>query len=277
MAETMGNGLTAVAELAAIAFLIFAVARVGRPGAVFHRTDFVLIALGLACCILVGLAAAEPNFGGWLIGLLALSVGGSLGGWLAMAAPSRKIAQLLAGLLALHGLVALLLSFAVLDTSVLFWDARMVTTEFERSLGTALATLSGAAAFGGGVALVFRRMGFQLSRRLHSLEPFRPVLTGLAGVAFLLFSIWLVPGFFLLTAVLSTAVGAVVVLSADERKMPLAAVALTAFAGLATAAMGFAFASLALIVAGGLAGAIMVSCYRTMCREQSFGPFCLIV
>ncbi|MCM2400780.1 NAD(P)(+) transhydrogenase (Re/Si-specific) subunit beta [Rhizobium sp. S153] len=272
----MGSGLAAVAELAAIAFLIFSIGRANRshaPG----KADFWLVGFALTLCIMIGLMAAEPTFGGWLIGFLALAVGGSLGGWLALATPSKKIAQLLAGLLALHGLVAVLLSFSVVNTGPLFWDDRMIATEFERSLGTAVATLFGAAAFGGGMSLVFRRLRFGLSRRLHSLEPFRLVLVGLAAIALVLFAVWLVPGFFLLTAMLSTATGIVVVLSADDRKLPLAAVVLTAFGGLATAAIGFAFASIALIVAGGLAGAIMIARYRTMCREHSLGPFCLIV
>lgn len=272
----MDSGPAAAAELAAIAFLIFSIGRANRshpPG----KFDFWLVGFALVLCIMIGLTAAEPTFGGWLIGFLALAVGGSLGGWLALATPSKNIVQLLSGLLALHGLVAVLLSFSVVNMGAQFWDDRMIATEFERSLGTAVATLFGAAAFGGGVSLMFRRLGFGLSRRLYSLEPFRPVLVGLAGIALVLFAVWLVPGFFLLTALLSFAAGVVMVLSADDRKLSLAAVVLTALGGLATGAIGFAFASIALIVAGGLAGAIMIARYRRMCREHSLSPFCLIV
>lgn len=138
-----------------------------------------------------------------------------------------------------------------------------------------IAAITGSLVLGGGGVLFLQRLR---SVRLSSLWlAYAQVV--LAAVSVLTGSVFLMtnalPAFWQ-SAAAALLTGVFVVLPLDENARWPLSVLLTALCGFATAAIGFALASLLLILAGGLVGASMVAVFSGLCREGGRRPFRLL-
>lgn len=267
------QGLSVICDLGAVVLLMLAAVR-GARGHVLHAIVLPL-ALGLGLAALAALLSAQPSFGNLLLVLLALGVGGTLGATAAIGVSVARIPLVLTGFLVLYGLVALLLAFAATDTAAAVWHAREAPGEFERRGAAVIAAIAGSLVLGGGGLLFLQRLRpVRLSPRWM---PYAQVVFAVASI--LMASVFLAAGVlpaFWMSAVAAMLCGAVVVLPLDENARWPLSVLLTALSGFATAAIGFALASLLLIVSGGLVGASMVAVFSGLCREARTRPFRLL-
>lgn len=267
------QGLSVICDLAAAVLLVLAAVRGAKGQALYAIVP--PLAWGLGFAALGAVLAAQPSFGNLLLVVLALGVGGTLGAAAAIGVSVARIPLVLAGFLVLYGLVALLLSFAATDTGAVLWHARMGPGEVERRGAAMIAAIAGSLVLGGGGVLFLQRLR---SVRLSSLWlPHAQV--ALAAASALTAGVFMVtnvlPAFWL-SAVAALLTGVFVVLPLDESARWPLSVLLTALCGFATAAIGFALASLLLIIAGGLVGASMVAVFSGLCREGGRRPFRLL-
>ena len=240
-----------------------------------------ILAGGLLSAALAAVLGVQPAFGHLLLIILAVGLGASFGASAAMIAPIERIPLLLNGFLVLYGLVALLLAFAAADPGLAPTDPQTLAAMIERMTGALVATVSGALVLGGGGVLFFGRLrGARempvVGRGAGLLELGLAVAMVIAALLYLMTASILSLG---AVAVMSACLGAAVIFAAESgARWPLS-VLLTALCGLATAAIGFALASLLLITAGGLVAAAMAAVFSGLCREGQksalellFGP-----
>ena len=231
------------------------------------------LAFGLGFAALGALLAVGPSFGGSLLILLAVGLGASLGAGAALSASLARVPLFLTGLLILYGFVAILLSFAIVDGGSPLWRESTATGDIERLGAATIAMIAGCLVFGGGSVLLFRRV-----RAAREGEPVAGLhrLQGLsAAVTLLLAAVFLVthsPPTFWLCAFAACLTGVALVLPMGAKARWPLSVLLTGLCGLATAALGFALASLVMIAAGGLVAASMASVLADLVREAGRRP-----
>lgn len=270
------QGLSVIGDLSAIVLLVLSAVR-GAKGHPLHAIVPPL-ACGLGFAALAAILAAQPSFGNLLLVVLALGVGGTLGAVAATGVSVARIPLVLTGFLVLYGLVALLLSSAVTDTGAAFWHARMAPGDVERRAAAMIAAVAGSLVLGGGGVLFLQRLRPARELRRSSRLMRYPQL-GFAAASVLMAGLFVVvnlPLAFWLSTSAAMLAGAAVVLPLNENARWPLSVLLTALCGFATAAIGFALASLLLIIAGGLVGASMAAVFSGLCREARKRPFGLL-
>lgn len=273
------QALSVLLDVAAIVLLLTASIRAAK-GFTLEAIVPILVG-GLLSAALAAVLGVQPSFGHLLLVILAVGLGASFGASAAMIAPIERIPLLLNGFLVLYGLVALLLAFAAADPGLTPTDPQTLAAMIERMTGALVATVSGALVLGGGGVLFFGRLrgGREMpvvGRGAGLLELGLAVAMVIAALLYLMTASILSLG---AVAVMSACLGAAVIFAAESgARWPLS-VLLTALCGLATAAIGFALASLLLIIAGGLVAASMAAVFSGLCREGQksalellFGP-----
>ncbi|WP_170253464.1 MULTISPECIES: NAD(P)(+) transhydrogenase (Re/Si-specific) subunit beta [Alphaproteobacteria] len=238
-----------------------------------------LLASGLSFAAVAAMLAAEPSFGGFLLVVLALGVGATFGAVAALGLPVAHIPLFLTGSLVLYGLVALLLSFAVVDSGGLLLSAGPVSGDLERAGSAVLAGIAGALVLAGGSVLFLRRLLPAREGRRAWPRPALSLQIALAGGVLLLAVVFLVtvsPLAYWAVVVAAVLAGGIVVQAMDARANWPLSILLTGLCGMATAAIGFALANLVLIMVGGLVGASMAAVFSGLCREAGRGPVGLL-
>lgn len=233
-----------------------------------------LLALGLGFTALAALLASEPSFGGLLLILLAVGIGATLGAGLALSASPARIPLFLTGLLILYGIVAILLSSAIVDSGSLFWQASIGTGYIERLGAATIAMIAGCLVLGGGSVLFFRRIRAVGASGL-AFAGLSRLQVAAAAMTLLLAGVFLVThaqAAFWLCALMGALAGALLVAPMGAKAGWPLSVLLTGLCGLSTAAIGFALASLVMIAAGGLVAASMASVLVDLARESGRRP-----
>lgn len=233
-----------------------------------------LLVLGLGFTALAALLASEPSFGSLLLILLAVGIGATLGAGLALSASLARVPLFLTGLLILYGIVAILLSSAIVDSGSLFWQASIGTGDIERLGAATIAMIAGCLVLGGGSVLFFRRIRAAGAPRL-AFAGLSRLQVAAAAMTLLLAGVFLVthaPAAFWLCALMGALAGALLVAPMGAKAGWPLSVLLTGLCGLSTAAIGFALASLVMIAAGGLVAASMASVLVDLARESGRRP-----
>ena len=237
-----------------------------------------LLALGLGFTALAALLASEPSFGSLLLILLAVGIGATLGAGLALSASLARVPLFLTGLLILYGVVAILLSCAIVDSGSLFWQASIGTGEVERLGAATIAMIAGCLVLGGGSVLFFRRIRAAGASGL-AFAGLSRLQVASAAMTLLLAGVFLVthsPPAFWLCALMGVLAGALLVAPMGAKAGWPLSVLLTGLCGLSTAAIGFALASLVMIAAGGLVAASMASVLVDLARESGGRPLLVL-
>lgn len=237
-----------------------------------------LLALGLGFTALAALLASEPSFGSLLLILLAVGIGATLGAGLALSASLARVPLFLTGLLILYGIVAILLSSAIVDSGSLFWQASIGTGDIERLGAATIAMIAGCLVLGGGSVLFFRRIRTVGASGL-AFAGLSRLQVAAAAMTLLLAGVFLVThaqAAFWLCALMGALAGALLVAPMGAKAGWPLSVLLTGLCGLSTAAIGFALASLVMIAAGGLVAASMASVLVDLARESGRRPLLML-
>lgn len=237
-----------------------------------------LLALGLGFTALAALLASEPSFGSLLLILLAVGIGATLGAGLALSASLARVPLFLTGLLILYGIVAILLSSAIVDSGSLFWQASIGTGDIERLGAATIAMIAGCLVLGGGSVLFFRRIRAVGASGL-AFAGLSRLQVAAAAMTLLLAGVFLVThaqAAFWLCALMGALAGALLVAPMGAKAGWPLSVLLTGLCGLSTAAIGFALASLVMIAAGGLVAASMASVLVDLARESGRRPLLML-
>src|SRR5579872_6109759 len=230
--------------------------------------------IGMALAVATTLALRPPSALSWLLIVVGVAIGGSIGVWRARTIAMTAMPQLVAMFHSLVGLAAVLVAAGALYAPDAFgiWEGDRIHPQsiIEMSLGLAI----GAVTFTGSI-IAFLKLDGRMSGA-PILLPQRHLINGALGVALVvliaLFYATQSPAFFWLIAVVSLALGVLLIVPIGGADMPVVISMLNSYSGWAAAGIGFTLGNLALIITGALVGSsgAILSCIMCKGMNRSF-------
>ncbi|MHB0951505.1 MAG: NAD(P)(+) transhydrogenase (Re/Si-specific) subunit beta [Allorhizobium sp.] len=261
----MAQFLTLLLSVCASILFAIALRRVSLSKA--ESASLKLAAAGMALAITAALLATRPDFGGVVLIILGLTIGGGAGAWVAVAVRAAHLPQLLTCFVGLCGGACILLGAVIPEAPASLQMGGAGPRGFEALVAAAVAAGAGALALAGSLAICTRRAGLKIR---YVLTPRRATSIALAGMLVLTALLFVSTGSgssFVVLVLVSLLLGAHVPLAMEISEIPVAIPLVTCAAGLAGAAIGFAFDNLALIITGGLIVSSMTVLAMAMCRD----------
>ncbi|MDO9415229.1 NAD(P)(+) transhydrogenase (Re/Si-specific) subunit beta [Pararhizobium sp.] len=271
------------ANIAAFLYLVsgvlFVVALRGLSHPTTSRRGNMLGMVGMGIAIVTTLLLATPSFGGLLLIVLGLAIGGGAGAYIARSIPMTSMPQLVAGFHSLVGLAAVLVAAAALYSPAAFGIGDVGTIHAQALVEMALGVGIGAITFTGSI-IAYLKLDGRMSGKPIML-PYRHVINAvlLGLIVFFIVGLALSESHFDFWAivVLALALGVLLIVPIGGADMPVVVSMLNSYSGWAAAGIGFTLGNLALIITGarvGSSGAIRSS---IMCKgmNRSFSSVCL--
>ena len=266
----MTPSVTAFLYLVAGVLFILALRGLSNPETSRQGNQFGMA--GMAIAVLTTLLAAPPSgFVGWLLLLLALGIGGSVGAVVARRIPMTAMPQLVAAFHSLVGLAAVLVAAAALYAPAAFGigepGAIHGASLVEMSLGVAI----GAITFTGSI-IAFLKLDGRMSGK-PILLPSRHLINLALAVFLLILVITFVQtgsttAFWLITLA-SLALGVLIIVPIGGADMPVVVSMLNSYSGWAAAGIGFTLGNTALIITGALVGSSGAILSYIMCKGMN--------
>src|SRR6202050_644376 len=266
----MNANLSAVLYLVAGVLFILSLRGLSSPASSRQGNFFGMI--GMAIAVATTLASHPPADGiGWMLVVLGVAIGGSIGAVIARRVPMTSMPELVA---AFHSLVGMA---AVLVAAGAFYGARAFhigtrgnihpQSLVEMSLGVAI----GALTFTGSV-IAFAKLSGRMSGAPIIL-PARHIINIVLGLALLFFIVGLVLSGsaldFWLIVIIALALGALLIIPIGGADMPVVISMLNSYSGWAAAGIGFTLGNSALIITGALVGSSGAILSYIMCKGMN--------
>ncbi|MGD9542047.1 NAD(P)(+) transhydrogenase (Re/Si-specific) subunit beta [Methylocystis sp.] len=227
--------------------------------------------IGMAIAVATTLLTHFPSFGGLLMIVIGVAIGGGAGAFIAQRVPMTKMPELVAMFHSLVGLAAVLVAggaffapraFGIGDSSEIHAGSLV-----EMSLGAAI----GAITFTGSI-IAFLKLSERMTGK-PILLPERHTINIMLGVAMLALTALFVgtqSGFWLfLLIVASLVVGVTLIIPIGGADMPVVVSMLNSYSGWAAAGIGFTLGNLALIITGALVGSSGAILSYIMCKGMN--------
>jgi H+-translocating NAD(P) transhydrogenase subunit beta len=269
----MSPSLTAALYLVAAVLFILALRGLSHPET-SRRGNQMGIA-GMAIAILATLAHHGISGSGYLLILLGIIIGGSIGTFVARRIQMTALPQLVAAFHSLVGLAAVFVAAAALNAPEAFGIGTVghVYTEslIEMSLGLAI----GAITFSGSL-IAFAKLQALMKgapitfRYQHQLNA---VLGALLLVLIISFVLSGAQTIFWLIAILAITMGFLLIIPIGGADMPVVVSMLNSYSGWAACGIGFTIQNLALIITGALVGASGAILSYIMCKGMNRSIF----
>ncbi|EJL52363.1 MULTISPECIES: NAD(P)(+) transhydrogenase (Re/Si-specific) subunit beta [unclassified Rhizobium] len=227
--------------------------------------------VGMGIAILTTLTLATPSFGGFVLIVLGLAIGGGAGAYIARVIPMTSMPQLVAGFHSLVGLAAVLVAASALYTPSSFGIGNIGEIHTEARIEMALGVAIGALTFTGSI-IAFLKLDGRMSGK-PILLPFRHLINAALLALIVLFIIGLAAteshvDFWALVA-LSLALGVLLIVPIGGADMPVVVSMLNSYSGWAAAGIGFTLGNLALIITGALVGSSGAILSYIMCKGMN--------
>lgn len=274
----LNGNLAALLYLSAGILFILALRGLSSPETAKQGNRYGII--GMAIAGLTTLLYQLPwGFGSFMWVLAAIAIGGSIGVWRARTIQMTAMPQLVALFHALVGLAAVLVAASALYAPQGFGLGTSATihgsTLFEMSLGAAI----GAITFTGSV-IAFLKLDGRMTGNPILLPNRHAINIGLGiFLAILIFAFVLGAAHFVfwLIALISFALGVLLIIPIGGADMPVVISMLNSYSGWAAAAVGFTLANLALIITGSLVGSSGAILSYVMCKGMNRSFFSVIL
>ncbi|MBV9288709.1 MAG: NAD(P)(+) transhydrogenase (Re/Si-specific) subunit beta [Hyphomicrobiales bacterium] len=266
----MNANLAALLYLIAGILFILALRGLSSPASSRQGNRFGMI--GMAIAVVTTLALKPPSgVVSWLLIIVGVAIGGSVGVWRARTIPMTAMPQLVAMFHSLVGLAAVLVAAGALYAPEAFgiWGDGEIhpASIIEMSLGLAI----GAVTFTGSV-IAFLKLDGRMSGAPILLPQRHAVNGGLAAalvVLIILFYATQSPAFFWLIALVSLVIGVTMIIPIGGADMPVVISMLNSYSGWAAAGIGFTLGNLALIITGALVGSSGAILSYIMCKGMN--------
>ncbi|MCQ4188169.1 NAD(P)(+) transhydrogenase (Re/Si-specific) subunit beta [Methylocystis suflitae] len=265
----MSANIAALLYLVAGVLFIFALRGLSSPATSRQGNRYGMI--GMAIAVATTLLTHFPSFGGLLMIVIGVAIGGGAGAFIAQRVPMTKMPELVAGFHALVGLAAVLVAAGAFFAPRAFGigDANEIHAGslVEMSLGAAI----GAITFTGSI-IAFLKLSERMTGK-PILLPERHTINIMLGVALLALTalfvgtqsgVWL---FLLIFA--SFALGVTLIIPIGGADMPVVVSMLNSYSGWAAAGIGFTLGNLALIITGALVGSSGAILSYIMCKGMN--------
>ncbi|WP_105374194.1 NAD(P)(+) transhydrogenase (Re/Si-specific) subunit beta [Neorhizobium huautlense] len=227
--------------------------------------------VGMGIAIATTLLLATPSFGGFILIVLALSIGGGAGAYIARTIPMTAMPQLVAGFHSLVGFAAVMVAAAALYAPASFGIGEPGVIHGQALIELALGAAIGAITFTGSV-IAFLKLDGRMSGKPIML-PYRHFINAGLLLLVVIFMIGLVQteshADFWLIVFLSLALGVLIIVPIGGADMPVVVSMLNSYSGWAAAGIGFTLGNLALIITGALVGSSGAILSYIMCKGMN--------
>ena len=262
----MSANLAALLYLVASVLFILALRGLSNPESSRRGNQFGIA--GMVIAVVTTLFLAAPSWGGLLLIVLGIAIGGGIGAVIARRIPMTAMPQLVAAFHSLVGLAAVFVAAAALYAPSAFGigepghihGASLV----EMSLGLAI----GALTFTGSI-IAFLRLDGRMSGAPILLPNRHIINAGLGALLVVLIIVFVITGhpiFFWLITVVALALGVLIIVPIGGADMPVVISMLNSYSGWAAAGIGFTLGNTALIVTGALVGSSGAILSYIMCK-----------
>jgi NAD(P) transhydrogenase subunit beta len=270
----MSQSTTAFAYLIAAVLFILALRGLSHPTT--SRRGNQLGIIGMVIAIAATFAHAGMTGGGFVLILIGIAIGGTIGTLAALRIKMTDLPQLVAAFHSLVGLAAVFVAAAALNAPASFGIGvpHHIHTEslVEMSLGLAI----GAITFTGSL-IAFAKLQ-ALMKGTPIMFRGQHYLNLVLGVLLLLLIIFFVTSggnflLFFLIAVVALALGLLLIIPIGGADMPVVVSMLNSYSGWAASGIGFTIGNLALIVTGALVGSSGAILSYIMCKGMNRSIF----
>jgi len=265
----MSASLTSVAYLVAAVLFILALRGLSNPETSRQGNRFGMIGMGIA--ILATLLHAGMTAHGYVLIIIAVGIGGTIGTVVARRIQMTALPQLVAAFHSLVGLAAVFVAAAALNAPESFniGTPGNIHTEslVEMSLGLAI----GAITFSGSL-IAFAKLQALMTGTPITFKYQHQINLGLGILLLLLVICFVATGsqlIFWLIAFLAIAMGFLLIIPIGGADMPVVVSMLNSYSGWAAAAMGFTLHNTAMIITGALVGSSGAILSYIMCKAMN--------
>src|SRR6266850_3032160 len=266
----MNANLAALLYLVAGVLFILSLRGLSSPAS-SRRGNFLGMG-GMAIAVVTTLAARPPSDGiGWLLVVVGIAIGGSIGAVIARRVPMTSMPELVAAFHSLVGMAAVLVAAGAFYAPEAFDigkpGAIHASSLVEMSLGVAI----GALTFTGSV-IAFLKLSARMSGAPIIL-PFRHAINIALALALVFFIFGLVRSgsaldFWLIT-IIALVLGVLMIIPIGGADMPVVISMLNSYSGWAAAGIGFTLGNSALIITGALVGSSGAILSYIMCHAMN--------
>ncbi|MDF1633817.1 NAD(P)(+) transhydrogenase (Re/Si-specific) subunit beta [Mycoplana sp. MJR14] len=265
----MSSNIAAFLYLVSGVLFIMALRGLSHPTS--SRRGNMLGMAGMAIAIVTTLLLATPSFGGLMLIVLGLAIGGGAGAYIARSIPMTSMPQLVAGFHSLVGLAAVLVAAAALYSPSAFGIGEVGSIHGQALVEMALGVAIGAITFTGSI-IAFLKLDGRMSGK-PILLPYRHMINAalLVLIVFFIFGLAVSESHFDFWAivVLALALGVLIIVPIGGADMPVVVSMLNSYSGWAAAGIGFTLGNLALIITGALVGSSGAILSYIMCKGMN--------
>jgi len=266
----MNANLSALLYLVAGVLFILSLRGLSSPASSRQGNFFGMV--GMAIAVATTLAAHPPaSATGWILVILGIAIGGSIGAVIARRVPMTAMPELVAAFHSLVGMAAVLVAAGAFYAPTAFGigthGAIHAQSLVEMSLGVAI----GALTFTGSV-IAFLKLSGRMSGAPIML-PGRHIINIVLALALVFFIYGLISSqsavdFWLIT-ILALVLGVLIIIPIGGADMPVVISMLNSYSGWAAAGIGFTLGNSALIITGALVGSSGAILSYIMCHAMN--------
>jgi len=266
----MNANLAAVLYLVAGVLFIMSLRGLSSPASSRQGNFFGMI--GMAIAVATTLASHPPADGiGWVLVILGVAIGGSIGAVIARRVPMTSMPELVAAFHSLVGMAAVLVAAGAFYAPEAFDIGTPGNIHPQSLVEMSLGVAIGALTFTGSV-IAFMKLSARMSGAPIILPARHLINIGL-GVALLVFIVGLVVSgsavdFWLIT-IIALALGVLMIIPIGGADMPVVISMLNSYSGWAAAGIGFTLGNSALIITGALVGSSGAILSYIMCHAMN--------
>ncbi|ERM02197.1 NAD synthetase [Brucella intermedia 229E] len=266
----MSVNLAAFLYLVSGVLFILALRGLSHPTTSRQGNMYGMIGMG-GISILTTLLLARPSFGGLVLIVIGIAIGGGIGAIIARRIAMTAMPQLVAAFHSLIGLAAVLVAAAALYSPHSFGIGEVGQIHGQALVEMSLGVAIGAITFTGSI-IAFLKLDGRMSGKPIML-PGRHVINAALAVAIVLLIVVLTNTeshfVFWLIVLLALAFGVLIIIPIGGADMPVVVSMLNSYSGWAAAGIGFTLGNLALIITGALVGSSGAILSYIMCKGMN--------
>jgi NAD(P) transhydrogenase subunit beta len=261
--------LATLAYLAASVLFILALRGLSHPETSRQGNQYGMI--GMAVAVVATILNSGMDFGGFVLIIAGLAIGGGIGAIVASRIQMTSLPQLVAAFHSLVGMAAVFVAAAALYSPQSFGIGEPGNIKSASLLEMSLGLAIGAITFSGSV-IAFLKLDGRMSGAPITFANQHKLNAALGIVLLLLVILFVITGspfLFWVIAVLAFALGFLLIIPIGGADMPVVVSMLNSYSGWAAAGIGFTVGNLLLIITGALVGASGAILSYIMCKGMN--------
>jgi H+-translocating NAD(P) transhydrogenase subunit beta len=227
--------------------------------------------LGMALAIVVSILSVDIFFANLVYFIIALTIGGSIGGFIAFRIPMAAMPQLVAGFHSLVGLAAVLVAISAYYNPEAFGLGSFQNIKTASIIEMGLGVSIGAITFTGSIIAFMKLQGLMSGSPITF--PGQHFLNALIGILIVSLIVYLILNqssqIFWILVLASLAIGFLIIIPIGGADMPVVISMLNSYSGWAAAGIGFTLENTALIITGALVGSSGAILSYIMCKGMN--------